>query len=131
MAYLDLTRSPFELPTASAGTAPAETRDAPLNDVERTVLTLSLKDPLWSVGPESRLGHLVRWIFDQRRPAPFANVRLEALRRFAVLSRRFGDRLDPTENDRLAQAGYAPRLIRDTLAALLSSSRTSAARAAR
>jgi hypothetical protein len=119
MAYLDLTRSPFELPAASVATAPAKPKTAPLSDVERTVLALSLGDPLWSVGPESRLGHLVRWIFDQRRPTPLADARLEALRRFAVLSRRFGDRLDRAESRRLAKAGYSPRLIRDTLARLM------------
>ena len=119
MAYLDLTRSPFELPAASAYIARAATPDAPLGDVERTVLAVSLKDPLWSVGSESRLGRLVRWAFDQRRPTPFANARLEALRRFAVLSRRYGDRLDRAENDRLAAAGYSPRLVHDALASLL------------
>jgi hypothetical protein len=131
MAYLDLSRSPFELPAVSAGTAPAEIQDAPLNDVERTVLALSLKDPLWSIGPESRLGHLLRWIFDYRRPTSLANDRLEALHRFAVLSRRFGDQLDRSESDRLSDAGYSPRLIRDALATLISNPRTSAVRAAR
>ncbi len=120
MAYLDLSPFPFEAAAAPSEVAPAPIAEAPLTTTERLVISLSLRDPVWSVTPGGRFRRVLNRLFDVRRPNPFADARLEALRRFAVLVRRLGDRLDPAEADRLAEAGYSPRQIRDAVQQLAS-----------
>lgn len=113
MAYLDLSLSPFDIALAPAQAA--SVAETVLTASERNVISLSLKDPVWSIAPSGRLRRALNWVFDIRRPNPLADARLEALRRFAVLVHRFGDRLDCAEADRLAMAGYSPRQIRAAL----------------
>lgn len=115
MAYLDLSPSPFELSIAPARADRALAEEAALTTTERDVIALSLRDPIWSVAPSGRIRRALNWVFDVRRPNPLADARLEALRRFAVLVRRFGDRLDRVEADRLTVAGYSPQQIRDAV----------------
>lgn len=85
-------------PDASAHLAP----------LERTVVALALRDPLWSV-PGRRT-----WLNrdDQRgRWLHLANPRLEALRRFVVLRRHGREGQDET----LLTAGFSPGQILETL----------------
>ncbi|MDB5584182.1 MAG: hypothetical protein JWR80_9358 [Bradyrhizobium sp.] len=93
----------------SQSTAPAWLA---LTMAERNVIHASLRDPAWSLGPISRVRRAIHWVFDLRRPTPLADPRLEALRRFAVLVRRFGDLLHSAEIDRLGSAGYSASQIR-------------------
>jgi hypothetical protein len=115
MAYLDLSPFPFAISVAPAQVVATSVAEATLTRTERTVISLSLRDPVWSVAPSGRFRRILNWVFDVRRPNPLADTRLEALRRFTVLVRRFGDRLDRVEADRPAMAGYSPRQIRDAV----------------
>jgi hypothetical protein len=112
MAYLDLVPSPFEILDPPARETPSRIAEPALTLFERDVISVSLRDPVWSLGPSGRVRRALHWTFDVRRPNPLADARLEALRRFAVLVRHFGDRLDNVETDRLALAGYSPSQIR-------------------
>src|SRR5262249_10354936 len=96
MAYLDPTQS-FLASTALSASAPR------LSGLERDVLLLSRRDDLASLdGP--RWHHRFRML---RVPTVLADPRLEALRRFAVLFRRHGDRIAQAEEDRLVAMGYS------------------------
>jgi len=112
MAYLDLAPSPYEILEPPAREMPSRVAEPALTTIEHDVISASLRDPVWSLGPSSRVRRALHWTFDIRRPKPLADARLEALRRFAVLVRHFGDRLDSVETDRLAFAGYPPDQIR-------------------
>lgn len=111
MAYRDFAPPPYE--TLAVGVREARSRlaEPPLTPIERDAISASLRDPVWSLAPSGRVRRTLHWIFDTRRPNPLANSRLEALRRFAVLVRRLGDRLDDAEVERLALAGYSPSQI--------------------
>jgi hypothetical protein len=112
MAYLDLAPSPFEILDTPTRETPSRAADPALTTIERDVISASLRDPVGSLGPSGRVRRILHWTFDVRRPNPLADARLEALRRFAVLVRQFGDRLDSGETGRLALAGYSPSQIR-------------------
>jgi outer membrane protein len=56
-----------------------------LTPLERRAIRLSCSDPAWSLKPQS---NFARWARGRFGPLPFANERLEALRRYVVLSRR-------------------------------------------
>lgn len=112
MAFLDLVPPPFEIFDTPARATLSRVAEPALSAIERDVISASLRDPVWSLGPSGRVRRALHWIFDARRPNPLADARLEALRRFAVLIRHFGDRLDSAEADRLALAGYSPSQIR-------------------
>ena len=115
MAYLDLSTPPFEAPAAPVTTASAPIAEAALTATDQNVISLSLRDPVWSLAPSGRLRRIFNWVFDIRRPNPLSDARLEVLRRFAVLVRRLGDGVEAAETDRLAAAGYSPRLVRDAV----------------
>lgn len=53
---------------------------------EWAVVEIARKDGLWSLNPDGLPQRLVRAIFGIRPPLPFANERLEALRRFVVIA---------------------------------------------
>lgn len=120
MAYRDFSSFPSDFIVAPAPPFAAPVAEAALTLTDRLVISLSMRDPVWSVSPSGRLRRAFNWIFDVRPPNPFADARLEALRRFAILVRHFGDRLDAGETDRLASAGYSPRQIRDAVGQLRS-----------
>lgn len=72
--------------------------------LERQVIALSLDDPLSSLKTRNRI---YRWAFGgNTRSLPLANPGLEALRRYAILSRLFGEIRARSERDRLINAGY-------------------------
>ncbi|WP_206245100.1 hypothetical protein [Novosphingobium terrae] len=82
-----------------------------LAPLERTVVALALRDPLWSV-PTWRAPHPRRW-FHVSRPdvawLQLANPRLERLRRFVILLRHG----QPVEDDAttLLTCGFSPGQI--------------------
>lgn len=104
IAYLDIAPSPFVILDTTVRGAPPRTVETMLTTIESDVITVSLRDPVWSLGPSGRVRRAPHWIFDVRRPSPLADARLEALRRFAVLVRRFGDRPNSAETDRRCQS---------------------------
>lgn len=53
---------------------------------EWAVVDIARKDGLWSLNPDGLPQRLVRAVFGIRPPLPFANERLEALRRFVVVA---------------------------------------------
>jgi hypothetical protein len=112
MAYLDLVPPAFEILDPPARETLSRVAEPVLTLFEHDVISASLRDPVWSLRPRGRVRRALHWTFDVRRPNPLADARLEALRRFAVLVRHFGDRLDSVETDRLALAGYSPSQIR-------------------
>ncbi len=92
-----------------------------LTRLEKQVVALALRDPLSSLTPQRRLS---AWLFGgQMLSLPLANPRLEALRRYVVLSRSFGAIPPAGECDRLADMGFE-RAKRDAIDALLAPYRT-------
>lgn len=65
--------------------------DGHLTPLEQRAISASHNDPVWSLLPQSTF---VRWIRGHVGPLPFANERLESLRRYAVLSQRHPARLN-------------------------------------
>lgn len=64
----------------------AESKRDDLGRDEWSVIELARKDGLWSLNPDGLPQRLVRALFGIRPPRPFADPRLEALRRFAVVA---------------------------------------------
>lgn len=105
MAYRSFGTSPSALPreTDSRAADSTEARFAPL---ELKVIALAEADPVASIGPPTRFTRFFERWFGFKRPAPLADVRLEALRRFAVLARVAGGRLPGEEVERFVAAGF-------------------------
>lgn len=79
--------------------------DSPLSALEQTVVALSLHDDARSFAPPHGLRLFIFRLFGGALPNRLADPKLEALRRFAVMSReRSGDTDD--ERRRFHQAGY-------------------------
>ena len=75
-----------------------------LTALEEQVVAVSLGDPLSSLMVRS---NIFLWFVGHRsRSLPLANPRLEALRRYAILSRTSNQALPQDECDRLVLAGY-------------------------
>lgn len=111
--WLAWTRSPQGVPSLSAATANDDivARPAtPFSDLELRVIAIGGRDPLRLVRPDSRSGRLWRMLFGIEAPLPFADRRLEALRRLVVASRR-GARRFATETATALQAGVTPLQI--------------------
>jgi hypothetical protein len=91
-----------------------------LTDDERIVVLLSAKDPLTSISPGWSYGSRISaWLFGER-VNPFANPRLEALRRYAVILRSKGF-VSSDEQLRFQAAGFDDRAaaaVEDMVAAL-------------
>lgn len=78
-----------------------------LTPLEKQVIALSLGDPRSSLMPRS---NVFLWFFGHRATSlPLANPRLEALRRYAILSRTSKQTPPQDECDRLCRAGYDSR----------------------
>lgn len=78
-----------------------------LTPLEKQVIAVSLGDPRSSLMPRS---NVFLWFFGHRVTSlPLANPRLEALRRYAILSRTSKQSLPQDECDRLCHAGYDAR----------------------
>ena len=110
MAYLNISEqsdglfvNPFPPARAVAG-QPTE-----LSQREWAIAWLARKDGLNSIRDEGRVGRLVRKIFGIERKNPLSDRRLEALRRVAVLSWRYGYNIAPSEITAFLEAGYSER----------------------
>ncbi len=109
MAYLDLAlhgddvrfKNPFPPARVAAGQA------TDLNLREWSVAYLARNDSLSSIRPQSRLGRVFRAIFGIKLPNPLSDSRLEALRRIAVMSWRFGYNVAPSEISEFLAAGFS------------------------
>jgi MipA family protein len=76
----------------------------PLTRLERTVITLALGDPASSLNRQS---NLTRWLFGPRQGrSPLADPKLEALRSYVVLRRRYGMTRAAPQSRSLREAGY-------------------------
>ena len=109
MAYRSFATHPLARPDGfespqPAPTTPDEDRFAPL---ELKVIALAEADPVASIGAPTRFTRFFERWFGFKRPSPLANERLEALRRFAVLSRVTGGRLPAEEVKHFLAAGFS------------------------
>lgn len=90
-------------PTVDA--APAQ-HAPPFSDLELRVIVLSKSEAASSLEPPSRLSAFIAAIFGIKRANTLADPRLEALRRFTILTRTLGDRLADVEVNAFLQAGF-------------------------
>ncbi len=83
-------------------------REAPLSALDRAVLQLAKSDrkPTASRG---KIGRIVDWVFGRSQPNRLADDRLEALRRFAIVSRT--GRCLPGDDQTLRDVGYTDAQI--------------------
>lgn len=110
MAYVD-TR-PHELVWSPRFAARRAMPAAPLlQRIERDVLLASRRDRLSSLEKAGPLGRWIGRLFGFEGVNRLADPRLEALRRFAVLLRRRGDRLPAQEEARIRAAGFSPAQV--------------------
>lgn len=109
MAYLG-----FEFGLAVVDMAPSTVVEDHLEPLERQAVLVSRYDDLRSVEAPGRSARLREMVFGERRAMRLADSRLEALRRFAVISRLTGDRLDPEEHQRALDAGLSSNALDET-----------------
>lgn len=103
MAYRNFSEPTF------AGTLPTSLSDNDahrLSPLERTTVLLSMHDGRCSLGQARRFDRVIGALFGITRPSRLADVRLEALRRYAVLLRLEGDAIDPAEAVGLQDLGF-------------------------
>ena len=109
MAYRSFGVEPSAFPVpahARVGTGePAQS--ASFTALERQVITLAEADPVASIGAPRRFNRFFERWFGFKQPAPLANERLEALRRFAVLARVTGGQLPADEVKRFLEERIA------------------------
>ena len=79
-----------------------------LSALEWSVVALARKDRLASLRPEGTLATALRMLFREPNPV-LADARLEALRRMAVLSWRYGYTVPSSEVKAFLTAGFTPR----------------------
>ena len=110
MAYV-ATR-PHERAWSPRFAARAPVRIEPLlRRVERDVLLASRRDTVSSLDKATPLGRWAGRMLGFQAVNRLADPRLEALRRFAVLLRRRGDRLPAAEQARIVAAGFSPLTV--------------------
>ncbi|MDH7640924.1 hypothetical protein [Sphingomonas oryzagri] len=107
MAYVDTRPHAFVWSTRFAVSVPVPACVA-LARVERDVLLASRRDRVSSLRGNSPPSRWIARLFGIEPANRLADPRLEALRRFAVLLRRRGDRLPATEQTRIVAAGFTP-----------------------
>lgn len=87
---------------------PAKAATPAFTALELQTIALARKDGAWSIRPKDRLVRLVERVFGFRQANKLANPRLEALRRFAIVSRLSRGRPADAEIERFLEAGFAP-----------------------
>lgn len=91
----------------SADTAVENTGVTYFDEVERHVIALARRDDRWSLLDASDWrARLVRWVSGRRPVNRLANERLEALRRFVVLSRLRRGKVSEPELRNFLRAGF-------------------------
>lgn len=117
MAYLDVLES-GQLNATRIGTRALRPLARPetisFSRLEWTVVALAKHDGPASLTEPGPLASTLRRIFGQPRTLRLADDRLEALRRTAVLARRWGHRLPAAEVSAFHAAGFTPSQL-DTL----------------
>lgn len=88
---------------------PARVEAPAFTSLEMQAIALAKADGAWSIRPKDRFVRLVERIFGFRQANKLANPRLEALRRFAVVSRLSRGRPADAEIARFLNAGFTPR----------------------
>lgn len=104
MAYRNFSDAPF---TDIQPAARPQVEAITLSPLERTTVLLSMHDGRCSLVQSKRFDRVVGALFGISRPSRLADVRLEALRRYAVLLRLEGDAIDPAEAATLREVGFS------------------------
>ncbi len=109
MGYLDLNAAyartaPLE---AFTGNAAARGEVADFSPLEWTTILLSRRDGLSSLGKPGRIARFLGRIFGIDPKSRLADVKLEALRRFAVFSWHHGYNVPKSEFGAFKEAGYS------------------------
>jgi len=115
MAYIDLQHKFVEAAgitaldpaTIHAGRATRLSPAASLSPLEWLVVAVAERDSLASLRAPGRVATLFGALFGAARSPGFANPRLEALRRIAVMHWRRGNAVDPGEVSGFLAAGYS------------------------
>jgi hypothetical protein len=106
MAYVDTRPHALDWSPRFAARLPIPAAP-PLQRIERDVLLASRRDRPSSLGQTGWFGRGIGRLFGFAKVNRLADPRLEALRRFAVLLRRRGDRLPAVEERRILAAGFS------------------------
>lgn len=92
---------------AASYSTPSAAPVAVFDGVERQVIALARRDDRWSLLDVSDWrGRTIRWLSGRRPVNRLANARLEALRRFAILSRVTRGKVADAEIQSFLEAGF-------------------------
>lgn len=95
------------------GAAPTEISEAiGFSDLEWSVIEIARRDPLSSIEAPGRFAGTLANLLGRRPALPLADPRLEALRRFVVVSQHLRDRLPDREIARFQLAGFSRAQVR-------------------
>lgn len=97
-------------PLGAAPVAAAEA--AGFSELEWSVIEIARRDPLTSIEAPGRFAVTLANLLGRRPALPLADPRLEALRRFVVVSHHLRDRLPDREIARFQQAGFSRAHVR-------------------
>ena len=106
MAYLERIETDHAQPLADAALAPSP--DSGFSRLEWSVIRLARKDGLSTLRAPGRLRRFWNWWMAQENSPELVNPHLEALRRMAVLTWRFGFAVPAEEVVRFLSAGFSP-----------------------
>jgi len=125
MAYLARIEQQTSEPFAFLeNTAPA-TQKPEFSDLEWSIVRLARRDGVWTLRPYGRLRRFFRWLTGLGINPRLADPRLEAIRRIAVLSWRFGFTVPGRDVADFIAAGFSPdqyELLVSSVSAALTSS---------
>lgn len=104
MAYRNF--SEIAVANTSRDNVPPAIEQAGFAPLEWIVVALAQRDPLASLKTPGRMAIALRVLFGGRSNSPLADPRLEALRRFVIITHHLGDRLPPAEVTHFLEAGF-------------------------
>jgi len=114
MAYLDFTAEALDLGSYPIAARLAPRQVAPrLNGSERAAVMLARKDGVASLNASGRVSKIFEFAFGFRSPNKLADVRLEALRRFAIAVAHERQRLIEWERNELRLLRFAESQIEE------------------
>lgn len=106
MAYLQRIETETARPLGDP--AGAFSADSGFSRLEWSVIRLARKDPLSTLRAPGRLRRFWNWWMARENSPELVNTHLEALRRMAVLTWRFGFSVPAEEVARFLSAGFSP-----------------------
>ncbi|PZU09588.1 hypothetical protein [Sphingomonas sp.] len=120
MGYLDLNAAYAQSAPLEAFTGHANARGevAEFSPLEWTTILFSRRDSLSSLGEPGRIARFLGRLFGIDPKPRLADARLEALRRFAVLSWHHGYNVPKSELGAFKQAGYSVSQAETLLASI-------------